>query len=181
MTKPAASPIIAIIVAVADNGVIGANGKMPWHLPSELKYFRARTMGKPVIMGRRTFQSVGKPLSGRDNIVVSRDSNFRADGVTVVLSLEAALAAAQTLASKSGAVEVMVIGGADMYRQALPWAGRLYLTRIRSSPPGDAFFPLPDPSEWRLVEEADIPGTEGEGVRATAHVYDRLSAPAAAR
>lgn len=174
-------PIIAIIVAVAENGVIGACGKMPWHLPSELKYFRFRTIGKPIIMGRKTFQSIGKPLPGRDNIVVTRDSSFAAAGVTVVASLAAAITAARACAAASGAGEIMIAGGGEIYRQALPLASRLYLTRIKSSPAGDAHFPLPTEAEWRLVEEREIPRGERDTAAATAQVFDRVAQATPAR
>lgn len=169
------SAIIAIIVAAAENGVIGANGRMPWHISAELAYFRSRTMGKPVIMGRRTFQSIGKPLPGRDNIVVSRDPQFTAAGVTVVVSLDAAIAAARERAAASGAGEIMIIGGAEIYRQAMPLAARLYLTRIKSAPAGDAVFALPIDAGWRLVERHDIPRGERDSARAVAEVYERVS------
>lgn len=168
-----ASPIIAVIVAVAENGVIGADGKMPWHLPSELKYFRARTIGKPIIMGRKTFQAIGKPLPGRDNIIVTRDRSFRADGATVAGSLDDALAIARQLAASTGAREIMIAGGGEIYRQALPLAARLYLSRVKANPAGDAFFPLPTEAEWRLVEEHQIPRGDRDTSDAIAQVYDR--------
>ncbi len=175
------TPVVAIIVAVAENGVIGANGKMPWHLPSELKYFRSRTIGKPIIMGRKTFRSIGKPLPGRDNIVVTRDPGFSADGITVAASLDAALAIARDLAARSGADEIMIAGGGEIYRQALPLASRLYLTRVKASPAGDAHFPLPADTEWRLVEEHAIPTGERDTAAATAQVYERVTQVAPAR
>lgn len=167
-------PIVCLIIAAAENNVIGRDGKMPWHLPSELKYFRARTLGKPVIMGRKTFQSVGRPLPGRDNIVITRDASFAASGATVVGSLDAAIAAARIAATAMGATEIMVLGGADIYRQALPLAGRVYLTRVAATPEGDTSFPTLDPLVWRLVDETAIATTEADAFRATACVYERI-------
>ena len=167
-------PSIAIIVAAAENGVIGRDGKMPWHLPSELKYFRARTIGKPVVMGRKTFQAIGKPLPGRENIVVTRDVSFASPGIVTAPSLEAALVTARQLAAAREATEIMIIGGADIYRQALSLAQRVYLTRVSMSPDGDATFPDLSPSAWRLIEETPIPQGDPSEVRATACVYDRI-------
>ncbi len=166
-------PIICLIVAVADNGVIGQNGAMPWHLPSELKYFRARTVGKPVLMGRKTFQSIGKPLPGRDNIVVTRDAAFAAPGVQVVRSLKAALELGCDSGARSGALEIMVIGGAEIFAQALPLAGRVYLTRIHFSPDGDTFLPALDEAQWALTKETPLEQVADERPRATVCIYDR--------
>ena len=167
-------PIICLIVVAAENGVIGRDGKMPWHLPSELKYFRARTIGKPVIMGRKTFQSIGKPLPGRTNIVVTRDAGFAVAGVVAVHSLDAALGVAKEAAAASGADEIMVLGGAEIYAQALPLAGRVYLTRIAASPDGDTTFPPLDPRQWRLVKSQPLPQPAGELPAATTCVYERI-------
>lgn len=164
---------ICLIVAIAENGVIGRDGKMPWHLPAELKYFRERTIGKPVIMGRKTFQSIGKPLPGRDNIVITRDATFSAAGVVSVGSIEAAVAEAQAAAAASGATEIMVIGGADIYRQSLPLADRVYLTLIAALPEGDATFPALDEREWRLVQEKSIQQGDAATFDASARVYER--------
>ena len=167
-------PVICLIVAAAENGVIGRDGKMPWHLPSELKYFRARTMGKPLIMGRKTFQSIGKPLPGRAMIVITRDMGFAAAGIDVVHSLDAALVLAAGLVAASGALEIMVIGGAEIYAQALPLAGRVYLTQIAARFEGDAFFPPLEPSQWRLTHSAPLPQPAGEVLPATTCVYERV-------
>ncbi len=170
-TSPAA---ICLIVAAAENGVIGRDGRMPWHLPSELKYFRSRTMGKPVIMGRKTFQSIGKPLPGRTNIVITRDQAFTADGTTVVGSLEEALAAARIAASASGVMEIMVLGGAEIFRQALPLAARVYLTRVATNPEGDTYFPALNSDQWLLLEETVIQASTPDMLGATACVYQRI-------
>ena len=133
--------LITLVVAVAENGVIGRDGGLPWRLSSDLKTFRRLTMGKPLIMGRRTFQSLKKPLDGRDNIVVTRDDGFRPDGAIVVPSFEAALARAKDCAKARGTDEIMVIGGADIFAASLPLAGRIYKTEVHGRPEGDTLMP----------------------------------------
>ena len=125
---------IAFVVATAENGIIGRNGKLPWRLPSDLKRFRQVTLGKPVVMGRKTYDSIGKPLDGRENIVVTRQAGFSRPGVHVASSVEQALALGQELAEGRGVDEVMVIGGAEVYRVALPRAERIYLTLVHAEP-----------------------------------------------
>lgn len=142
---------VALIAAVAENGVIGEAGTLPWHISGDLKFFKARTMGKPLVMGRKTFQSIGRPLPGRPNIVISRDPRFSASGIHLVRDIAAALALADRLAGESGAEEIMVIGGAEIYSQTLARAERLYLTEVHRQVEGDAFFPRFDRSEWREV------------------------------
>ena len=142
---------LAIIVAAARNGVIGRNNALPWHLPEDLQYFRRVTMGKPVIMGRKTFESIGRPLPGRSNVVISRDPQFCADGVSVVDSLDAALALASDIALTDGVDELVVIGGEQIYREALPRARRLYLTEVHADVEGDAVLPSMRREEWREV------------------------------
>lgn len=139
---------ISLIVAAARNRAIGLNNKMPWHLPEDLKYFKRVTLGKPVIMGRNTFESIGRPLPGRPNIIISRNAGYSAEGITLVNSLEVALTAAQRLLPP-GVDEVMIIGGAQIYAQALAQASRLYLTEVDAEPEADAFFPAFDRAEWR--------------------------------
>jgi dihydrofolate reductase len=135
--------MISIIVAVAQNGVIGVDNRLPWHLPDDLKRFKALSMGKPIVMGRRTFESIGKPLPGRTNIVVSRQPELVIAGAIVTPSLDAALAAA-------GAVpEVVVIGGAELFRQVLPRTDVVHLTRVHAQVAGDVVFPELDPGKWR--------------------------------
>jgi dihydrofolate reductase len=140
---------IVLIAAVADNGVIGRGGKMPWRLKSDMRHFVALTTGKPVVMGRKTYDSTHiKPLPNRTNIVVTRDKNFIAPGVLTAHSLEAALQAARGDALRRGS-DVMVIGGGDLYTQAMPFADRLEITRIHMTPEGDSLFPAIDPAVWR--------------------------------
>jgi dihydrofolate reductase len=144
------SPVkIALVVAVARNGVIGMDGGLPWRLPSDLKTFRRLTMGKPVVMGRRTFQSLKRPLDGRDNLVVTRDPQFAAPGAEVFAAIEPAIARAMVLAGERGADEIMVIGGADIYAQLIGRADRLYWTEVDAMPAGDTLFPSFDRSQWR--------------------------------
>ncbi len=140
--------IVSLIVARATNGVIGQGGGLPWHLPADLRHFKALTMGKPIVMGRRTFVSIGRPLPGRHNIVLTRGS-WTADGVTVAGDLDAALAAAGGVDE-----EVMIIGGAAVYADALPRADRVYLTEVHAEPAGDTLLP-PFGPEWRETARVD--------------------------
>lgn len=143
---------IALIAAISENGVIGNQNKLPWHIPEELKYFKKVTLGKPIIMGRKTFQSMGsRPLPGRRNIILTHDAHFQAQGAIVVHSLEEALNEAE------GAEEVMVIGGTNIFEQFLPKASRLYLTRVHQTVVGDAFFPNIDFSQWDIIETVKGP------------------------
>lgn len=141
---------ISLIAAVAENGVIGREGGLPWRIPEDLKFFKATTLGKPVIMGRKTYISIGKPLPGRLNIVLTRDRTWHAQGVSTTHDLDRALRIAQD----SGADEAMIIGGADIYEMALPMADRIYLTRIEREFEGDALFPSLDPQDWKEVARA---------------------------
>jgi dihydrofolate reductase len=163
---------VAFVVAVAENGAIGNKGALPWRMPSDLKMFRKLTLGKPVIMGRKTFQSIGKPLPGRDNLVVTRDAGFKAEGIEVFASVDAAVARAQTLAAARGVDEVAVIGGADIFGAALPCAARIYLTRIHASPEGDTFF-APDMADWHEVSRIQLERMPGDDYDATLMVLER--------
>jgi dihydrofolate reductase len=151
------APILAMIVAIAENGVIGRDGDLPWRLSSDLKLFRRVTMGKPLIMGRKTFASLRKPLDGRDTIVITRDQGFSAAGAIVVHSLAEALDRATECAARRGSDELFVIGGADIFREALPLAQRIYLTRVHAAPEGDVTFPDADWREWRVVNSQSYP------------------------
>jgi dihydrofolate reductase len=148
---------LAVIVAQSENRVIGCENRLPWRLPEDLRYFKQVTMGKPIIMGRKTFESIGRPLPGRDNIVITRDPGWRAEGVTVVRSPAAAL---ERLCQAEPAVkEAMVIGGAEIYRQMLPQAERLYLTQVHAQVEGDALFPELVQDEWCEVSREDHPAS----------------------
>jgi dihydrofolate reductase len=164
-----------MIVAAAENGVIGRDGQLPWRQPTDLKTFRRLTMGRPIIMGRKTFQSIGKPLDGRTNIVVTRDPNFRVDGVQCVQSLEAAIALARPLVQTSEAPEIMIIGGAELYRAAMPLATRIYLTRIHAQPTGDATFETPMAATWRQVSATPLPRAANDDHEATLMVWERVA------
>lgn len=142
---------LSLILAAAENGVIGLEGDMPWRLSGDLKMFRRVTMGKPVIMGRKTFQSLPKALDGRDNIVITRDDNFQADAVLVVRSPDEALETAAECAEHRSVDEICVIGGAQIYELFLPLAERIYLTRVHSEPDGDTHFPELEMSDWQEI------------------------------
>ncbi len=142
---------LALIVAAAENGVIGRNNALPWYIPEDLRYFKRVTMGKPIIMGRKTFESIGRPLPGRANIVITRNPVFQAEGASVVSSIATALELAQHIALVDGAQEAVVIGGAEIYQAALPQADLLYLTEIHASVEGDAVLPAIDWTQWREV------------------------------
>jgi dihydrofolate reductase len=151
---------IVMVAAMARNGVIGVDNGLPWHMRSDLKHFRAATWGKPMIMGRRTYQSIGRPLPGRQTIVVTRDPAFAADGVHVVDGLDAAFALADMLAGENGADELIVAGGATVYAEAMPRADKLVVTEIQLEAEGDAVFPPIDPSQWRQEQRVSYPRGE---------------------
>lgn len=151
MTAP-----LSLIVAIAANGVIGRDNALPWHIPEDLKWFKENTLGKPVIMGRRTWDSIGRPLPRRPNIVVTRQADWSAEGAHVAHSLAEALALANRLAPE--AAELMVIGGNSLFAEALPAARRLYLTEIGREYQGDTVFPPFDRQEWREVSRRSNPG-----------------------
>lgn len=143
--------IVAFVVAVAENGVIGRSGQLPWQLPSDLKQFRRLTLGKPVLMGRKTYESIGKPLDQRDNIVITRKRGLSLPGAHVTGSLDEALTLARALAERRGTDEIMIIGGAEIFREALPLAQRIYLTRVHGRPEGEILLDAFDAREWREV------------------------------
>lgn len=146
--------MIFLVVAMAENGIIGKDGDLPWHLPDDLRHFKAVTLGKPIIMGRRTWAEVGKPLPGRRNIVVSRNAEFEAPGAEVVTSVPAALALV------ADEPDIMVIGGGQIYQQALTVADQIWRTLVCAQVQGDTYFPDMDWSQWQLVEEHDHPVDE---------------------
>ncbi|MDR5892462.1 dihydrofolate reductase [Halomonas mongoliensis] len=152
---------VAMIAAMDRNRVIGVDNQLPWYLPEDLKFFKRMTQAKPLVMGRKTFQSIGRPLPGRLNIVVTRDSSFHHDGIRVCHDLASALALADQQATIDGVEEIMVMGGAEIYAQALEHASRLYLTEVDIEVEGDARFPELDMDEWEEVQR--VPGTPSEG------------------
>ncbi|WP_184198886.1 dihydrofolate reductase [Chitinimonas taiwanensis] len=159
--------MLSLIAALARNHTVGIANRLPWHLSDDLKYFKATTSGHPIIMGRKTYDSIGRPLPGRHNIVVTRDRNWKADGVTVVHSIAEAVAAAGEVD------EVFLIGGASLYAEALPLADRLYLTEIDADFDGDAFFP-----DWPRAQFRELrrDTRQGEDFAYSFVVYEKLSA-----
>lgn len=159
---------IALIWAMADNRVIGAGNRLPWKLPADMRWFRRHTLGKPILMGRKTFESFGaRPLPERLNIVISRDPNYRAPGALVVTDIDAALAAAGDVP------EVMIIGGASLYAQALPFADRLYVTLVHARPEGDTRFPELELENWREVQREERPADAANPHPLSFLVYER--------
>jgi len=167
---------VALVVAVADNGVIGAGGGLPWHISSDLKTFRRLTMNKPLIMGRRTFQSLKKPLDGRDNIVVTGNKSIRPPGALVAANFETALALARRCAEARGigAAEIMVIGGTQIFEAALPMANRIYKTEVHGRPEGDVFFPALEPADWQEVARTPLPKGPRDEFATTFVVLERV-------
>jgi len=166
---------IVLVAAIAENGVIGRGNALPWRVRSDLKHFRALTLDKPVIIGRKTYLSIGKPLPGRTTIVVSRDRNFAAAGVVVTPSLDAALAAARGDALRRGANAIIVAGGAEIYAHAMAFAAQLAVTKIYKDVDGDAHFPSIDPKVWRETAcEARVPAAEDEAAFAFVN-YERIN------
>jgi dihydrofolate reductase len=154
---------IVLVAGIAENGVIGRDGTMPWRLKSDMRHFRAMTLGKPVVMGRKTYLSTSiKPLPGRTNIIITRDASFTAPGALVATSLDAALDAARGDAMRRGINEVAVIGGADVYAQAMPLATRLEITEIKLKPEGDSRFPAIDPAVWTEASRTSHPAGESD-------------------
>lgn len=162
---------LSLIWAMARNRTIGRNNALPWHLPEDLKYFKRVTMGKPIIMGRKTYDSIGRPLPGRTNIVVTRDRGFYAEGVNVVHSFNEAFDLAERVSLIDGADEAVVIGGSEIYGLALPHADRLYLTQVHAEVQGDAIFPDFDLTEWQELSREDF---EASGANPYAHSFTVL-------
>jgi dihydrofolate reductase len=165
--------IIALIAAVAENGVIGSNNELPWRIKSEFAYFVRMTKHKPIIMGRKTFESLGGPLKDRTNIIVTRDASYTRSGITVAATLGKAIDIARKIAAKTGQDEIMIGGGAEIYKQALPLANRLYLTGIHLNPTGDTKFPAFDRNEWTETKSEFHAAKPGETADYTIRVFDR--------
>ena len=162
-----AKPRISIIVAMDQNGLIGNDNKLPWYLPADLKHFKHTTMGKPIIMGRKTFESIGKPLPGRVNIVLTRSTGYQAQGCIVTSSLDDAIEAAGTVD------EVMIIGGATLYKEALAQVDRIYLTHVRAQLNGDTWFPSLDESEWVETQRVEHSADQSNPYDYTFRILDR--------
>ena len=165
---------VAMIAAMAKNRVIGRNNKLPWYLPEDLRYFKRITLGKPMIMGRKTFESIGKPLPGRATFVVTRNPEWRAEGVSVVPDLETALRKARAWAMTAAVDEVIVAGGGQIYTEALARADRMYLTLVHAEVEGDARFPEWNPAEWREVSREDFDAIPPNTYPYSFVVLDRL-------
>ncbi len=146
---------IVLVAAIGENNVIGRDGQLPWRLKSDLQHFRELTIHKPVIMGRKTYVSIGKPLKERTNIVVTRDANFSAPGIVMATSFEAALELARADAQARGADEIAIIGGSGIFAAAMPQADRLEITHVHAAPEGDVFFPPIDQAVWREVSRVE--------------------------
>lgn len=169
-----ASPLIVFVVAVAENGVIGREGRLPWRMPSDMRLFRRLTMGKPVVMGRRTFDSLKKPLEGRDNIVVTRRPESLPMGLYGAADPVGAVEIARELAQRRAVDEIMIIGGAEIYGALLPQTDRIYLTRVHSAPEGDTFMPELPP-DWGIVTQTPVDPDPRDEFRATLLVLERVS------
>jgi dihydrofolate reductase len=162
---------VALIAAVAENGVIGAANTIPWRIPGDMAFFRRSTMGKPIVMGRKQFETVGRPLPGRSNILLTRQPGYAVPGVEVAHDLGAALALAQAIAARDGAGEVMVIGGGEIYRAALPLADRLYISHVALAPAGDVMFPAIDAAIWQVIDTPDSPADPRDEAAFEVKVY----------
>ena len=164
---------VSLIWAMADNGVIGLDNGLPWRLPVDMKHFMTTTLGKPVVMGRKTLESMKSPLPGRTNIVLTRDPSWQSDAVQVVRDLPAAMALAEQQGLIDGVDEAMVIGGAEIYALALPIAERLYVTRVHAQPAGDVYFPPIDLTAWRLLSQQQHQADERHSASCSIEVYER--------
>lgn len=164
---------VSIVVAAAENQVIGHDGDMPWRLSTDLRRFKALTMGKPMIMGRKTFEAIGKPLPGRTSIVVTRDQQWQALGAVPVSSLDAALEIAREIAQASGEDEICIVGGGEIYRQAMQVADIIHLTRVHAMPDGDTRFPVIDEAEWSETHREEVPLGENDTYVTTYLIYER--------
>lgn len=163
--------ILSLLVAADEQNLIGKNNQLPWHLPNDLRYFKNQTWGMPILMGRKTFESIGKPLQGRKSIVITRNGNWKQEGVEVVHSLEEAVSTAEAW----GAKEVFVIGGAEIFNTSFDRADRIYLTRIHHRFEGDAWFPALEEAQWTLVRRRDCPADEKNLHAHSFEVWERKS------
>jgi dihydrofolate reductase len=169
---------IAMIAGVAENGVIGSQQTIPWRVPSDMAFFKKTTMGKPVVMGRKQYETVGKPLPGRTNIVITRQQGYQPEGVLVVPSIDAALAKAREIAQADGVDEIMIIGGGEIYAQLLERADRLYITHLDLSPVGDVLFPALRHEDWTVVDLPEVTPSPKDEATYRVKVYERRTAAA---
>ena len=168
-------PLVTLVVAVAENGVIGRDGGLAWRISDDLKWFKRRTMGKPIIMGRKTFDSIGRALPGRENIVISRNPHFKEKGVVLSHSIDIAMSSARSGAEAVGAVEMCIIGGAHIYEQMIERADRIYFTKVCAEVEGDVFFPAFDPADWRKVKVGGCRQSEKNEYSCEFFIFDRLA------
>ena len=164
---------IAMIAGVAENGVIGSDQTIPWRVPSDMAFFKKTTMGKPIVMGRKQFETVGKPLPGRANIVITRQRDYQPDGVLVFHDVETALAEAGKIAEADGVDEIMIIGGGELYAQLMARADRLYITHIDLSPSGDVRFPAIAPEQWTVIDLPEVAPSPRDEATYRVKVYER--------
>lgn len=170
------APRLSLIAAIGKNGIIGRGNELPWRIKSEMQYFKRTTVGKPIVMGRKSFESLGKPLLDRTNIIVSRNADYQVEGCVTVASLDEGLATARRVAARDGVDEIFIGGGAEIYRQTLPLADRLYLTEVHLAPEGDTSFPAFDRSQWREIKREFHAAQPGESADYTITVLERISA-----
>lgn len=173
MTKKDIVPGLSIIAAVARNGVIGKGGDLPWKLPGDLKHFMSTTMGKPVIMGRKTYESMKRPLPGRTNIVLTRQADFTHEGLVIFTDFDDSVEFARENAAEQGGNEFFVIGGENIYELAIPIASKAYITRVDAEPDGDAFFPNFPVDEWNLMSDTVFKSDQLHSVSYTIEIYER--------
>jgi dihydrofolate reductase len=168
--------LISLVVAASENNVIGKNNKLLWHLPNDMKFFRNTTWAMPVIMGRKTFDSLGKALTGRTNIVITRQRDWKAEGVKVVQNLDKAI----TEAAHADAKEAFVIGGGEIFKQSMSRAHKIYLTRVHASFEGDTFFPVVSENEWKLVSNLDFNADDKHAFAYSFQIWERKKAKSSA-
>jgi dihydrofolate reductase len=161
--------LISFVVAAAKNNAIGKDGKLPWHLPADLRYFKNITWGMPVLMGRKTFEAMGKVLPGRKNIVLTKQPGWKAKGVITVKNMEDAL----FVAKQTDALELMVVGGGEIYKSLIEKAKRIYLTRVEAEPEADTFFPVLDPMQWHLMSSKNHQADEKNPFNYSFQVWER--------
>ena len=164
---------MAMIAAVAENGVIGSAQSIPWRIPSDMAYFKQTTVGKPIVMGRKQYETVGRPLPGRTNIVVTRQSDYQPEGVVVCRDVQDALAKAREIAAQDKLDEIMIIGGGDIYAQFLPLADRLYISHVDLAPDGDVYFPEISGTEWTVIDLPEVQPHPKDEATYRVKVYER--------
>jgi dihydrofolate reductase len=168
------APKVVLVAAVGENGVIGRDGALPWRLKSDMQHFRRLTLARPVVMGRKTYESIGKPLKDRTNIVITRDPGYAAEGIVVAHSLEKAMQMARDDAKERGADSIAVIGGSGVFDETMPMADRLEITEVHASPEGDTFFPAIDAKLWRETARVRHPAAPQDDADMSFITYERV-------